>query len=79
MAEKFSKIFTITDRDNSYYSYASRYNSNVPILDEWITLHLWGEPNEPGIQSHAYIFMQYVDSYIASLVKVFNALALKRL
>ena len=23
---------------------------------------LWGEPNEPSIQHHVYIFMQYVDS-----------------
>ena len=30
------------------------------LLGECIAL--WGEPNEPSIQHHVYIFMQYVDS-----------------
>ena len=30
------------------------------MLDEYMAL--WGEPNEPSIQHHAYIFMEYVDS-----------------
>ena len=31
-----------------------------PLLGECIAL--WGEPNELSIQSHIYIFIQYVDS-----------------
>ena len=28
---------------------------------------LWGEPNEPSIQHHVYIFMQYVDILLHGL------------
>ena len=29
------------------------------ILGDCMTM--WGQPNEPSIQHHVYIFMQYVD------------------
>ena len=31
-----------------------------PMLGECMAL--WGKPNEPCIQHHVYIFIQYVDS-----------------
>ena len=63
---KFSKL--------SHYTVASR------LFGECMALR--GEPNEPCIQHHVYIFMQYVVSYLAKLkywIKINVAIALKRL
>ena len=55
-------------------AWAEEYNLTVFVINEHCVtveilgecMALWGEPNELSIQHHVYIFMQYVDSYVAS-------------